>query len=118
MRKKAVVMSGSEPSTVKSEPVALPEAAVCIVKLTPNLDLTTASDLARMILAARGSELAIDASDVQHLGAQCGQILVAAKTTWKADQQTLRIVESSGEFIEGARLLGLQSALQDEDARS
>ena len=77
-----------------------------------------ASDLARMILAARGSELTIDASDVQHLGAQCGQILVSAKTTWKADQKALRIVGGSEEFIEGARLLGLQSALQDEDARS
>ena len=116
VRKKAVVMSGPEPST--GQPEATPGVEAGTVKLGPNLDLTMAVDLARMILAARGSDLAIDASEVQHLGAQCGQILVSAKTTWKADQKALRIVSGSEEFIEGARLLGLRSALQDEDARS
>lgn len=116
MRKKAVVMSGPEPSAGQSEATLGAEAGT--LKLGANLDLTMASDLARVILAARGSELTIDASDVQHLGAQCGQILVSAKATWNADQKTVRIVGGSEEFIEGARLLGLQSALQDEDARS
>ena len=116
MRKKVAVMSGPEPST--GQPEAASGAETGSVKLGANLDLTMATDLARTLLAARGSELTIDASDVTHLGAQCGQILVSAKTTWKADLQTLRIVDGSEAFIEGARLLGLKSALQDEDARS
>ena len=116
VRKKAAAVPEPEPTM---EPDAMPGQTPDpgMIKLGANLDLTKASELAKALLTVRGSDVTVDASEVQHLGAQCGQILVSAKSTWQADGQVLNIVEASAEFHEGARLLGLQSALQDEDAR-
>ncbi|HEX4767585.1 MAG TPA: STAS domain-containing protein [Lichenihabitans sp.] len=80
------------------------------------LDITAAGDLARKLLALRGLPIAIDASGVRHVGAQCSQVLLSAARTWEADAQTFRLLDPSAEFTEGLRLLGLASALT-HDAR-
>ena len=111
MRKRTVKMS--EAVTPSADPENASDPAP--FRLEGNLDLTMAVDLAKSLLALRGSSLTVDASKVQHLGGQCGQILVSAINTWKADEVSFQIVDGSEEFVEGARLLGLRSALQLED---
>ena len=75
--------------------------------LAENLDRAGAPALAQALLAARGAEIEVDASAVQHLGAQCAQVLLSARMTWGVDGQPFRIARHSAAFTEGARLLGL-----------
>ena len=81
-----------------------PGAASAI--LVDNLDLTAASPLKAQLLAARGSPLSLDASGVRRLGAQCVQVLLAARTQWSVDGLEWRSADPSREFAEAARLLG------------
>jgi anti-anti-sigma regulatory factor len=43
------------------------------------LDLTAAAPLKAQLLAARGTPLSLDASAVRRIGAQCLQVLLAAR---------------------------------------
>ncbi len=83
--------------------------------LDETLDLTSTVELAKSLTALRGADLRVDASAVRRVGAQCLQILVSAAASWKADRAVFRVVEGSPDFIEGVRLLGLQSAFPLED---
>jgi chemotaxis protein CheX len=71
------------------------------------LDMTAAGSLAQSFLSHRGSELEVDASNVQRLGAQCAQVLLSAVATWRADGKRLALVKPSTEFVECGRLLGV-----------
>lgn len=86
-----------------------------VLALDPTLDVTHASSLANTLLSLRGKNIIVDASGVQHLGAQCGQVLIAAKRTWLADGNALRLSSASPEFAEHLRLLGLTSLLPVEE---
>jgi chemotaxis protein CheX len=77
------------------------------LQLAEVLDLTAAAPLAQSLLAQAGSELAVDASGVRRVGAQCLQVLVAAAAAWKAEGVGFRLENASEEFLEGARLLGV-----------
>ena len=77
------------------------------VQLAEVLDLTAAAPLAEALRSHRGTELSIDASQVQRVGAQCLQVLLAATATWKADGVRLCMVKPTEEFLEGGRLLGI-----------
>jgi chemotaxis protein CheX len=78
------------------------------LQLPDVLDLTAAAPLAQSLLSHRGGELSVDASGVRRIGAQCLQVLLAAAATWKADGVKLYLREPTEEFLEGARLLGIQ----------
>jgi chemotaxis protein CheX len=71
------------------------------------LDLKAAMPLAEGLLAQRGSELMIDASRVERLGAQSLQILLSAVSTWHADGLSIEFVEPSASFIQGLALFGI-----------
>jgi anti-anti-sigma regulatory factor len=86
-----------------------------ILALEAMLDVTHAATLLSSLLALRGKDLIVDASEVQHLGAQCGQLLVSAKRTWSADGHSMRLEKASNEFAENLRLLGLTSLLPVEE---
>jgi chemotaxis protein CheX len=74
--------------------------------LADNLDLRAAAPLAATLLAARGSPAILDASGVQRLGAQCLQVLLAARALWSSDGQPWRLVDPSPEFSDAAALMG------------
>ena len=76
------------------------------VRLDPTLDLKAAGPLTREILAARGQDLAVDASEVRRLGGQCLQVLLAAQAAWASDGHALEIREPSPAFVEGVALMG------------
>ena len=65
------------------------------LSLAPLLDLSAAMPLRALLLAHRGADLDLDASEVQRLGGLCLQVLLAARRTWEADGSKLRIVNVS-----------------------
>ena len=71
------------------------------------LNLAAARPLAQRLIARRGSDIAIDASAVELLGAPCAQVLLSASATWHADGQAFDLRMPSDSFRAGARLLGL-----------
>jgi len=71
------------------------------------LDIKAALPLAEGLLAQRGSELMIDASRVERLGAQSLQILLSAVSTWQADGLSIEFVEPSESFSQGLALFGI-----------
>ena len=74
--------------------------------LADSLDLTAAAPLAATLLAARGGPATLDASGVQRLGAQCLQVLLAARALWSSDGQPWRLIDPSPEFSDAAALMG------------
>jgi len=74
--------------------------------LADSLDLTAAAPLAAELLAARGGPATLDASGVQRLGAQCLQVLLAARALWTIDGQPWRVIDPSQEFADATALLG------------
>jgi chemotaxis protein CheX len=77
------------------------------LQLPEVLDVTFAGPLAESLLALRGSTLAIDATQVQRVGAQCVQVIMSAVSTWRADEVALSVVEPSQEFRDALSLLGI-----------
>lgn len=76
------------------------------LSLAPVLDLKAATPLAEALLALRGRTLAIDASSVERLGAQCLQVLLSARNTWAEDGVGFGVTDPSAPFIETLALLG------------
>jgi chemotaxis protein CheX len=72
------------------------------------LDIKAALPLAEGLLAQRGSELVIDASRVERLGAQSLQILMSAVSTWQADGLSIEFVDPSEPFVQALELLGIE----------
>ena len=88
------------------------------VVLADGLDMTAASPLKAQLLAARGSPLSLDASGVRKLGAQCVQVLLAARAQWSGEGLEWRITDPSPEFSEAARLLGCPDLAQADLAEA
>ena len=76
------------------------------IDLPPVLDLVAAPGLLESFVERRGDRLCIDASRVQRLGAQCLQILLAARNAWAEDGNALDIQNPSEDFTASLELLG------------
>jgi chemotaxis protein CheX len=85
------------------ETAALPQST----RLPETLNLSAAAPLARALLEQRGRDVVIDASQVQHLGAQCLQVLLSAASTWRAEKASLRIADRSAGFARGLEVFGI-----------
>jgi chemotaxis protein CheX len=83
------------------------ETAPADLDLPPVLDLTAASGLLEAFLERRGQVLAVDGSNVQRLGAQCLQVLLAARMAWEEDGQTLCVENCSEDFLASLELMGV-----------
>jgi chemotaxis protein CheX len=96
-------------------PINLDAKGRTVISLDESLDVTHAASLARAFMTARGKDILVDASRVNHLGAQCSQILLSAKRTWALDGHVMRVGNPSPAFNECFRLLGLTSLLPIEE---
>ena len=76
------------------------------LELPTILDLIAAPTLHEAFINRRGQALAVDAGGVQRLGAQCLQVLLAARAAWVADGQRLELENPSEEFSATLELLG------------
>lgn len=88
------------------------------LELPPILDLIAAPALLEAFTIRRGRALLVDAGRVQRLGAQCLQVLLAARAAWAEDGMALRLANPSEEFIATLALLGASLAALTHDAQS
>jgi chemotaxis protein CheX len=79
------------------------------------LNLAAARPLAEALASIRGVDVRISAANVRHLGAQCGQILIAGMKAWQDDGHSFEIVELTPEFQECAELLGIEAHFRSEE---
>ncbi len=89
-----------------------PTIADGTLTLPRTLTLAEATPLASVLKENAGAPLSVDASSVDHLGAQCLQVLLAAAQSWRAAGHPLTLTHSSAAFTEGLTRLGVsQDAL-------
>jgi chemotaxis protein CheX len=81
-------------------------ATPAVIQLSPILDLNAAGPLAHELGGARGGDVHLDASAVSRLGAQCLQVLVAARAAWQSDGHGFSITSPSDEFAAAVALFG------------
>jgi chemotaxis protein CheX len=81
------------------------QAAITLAK---TLDITAAAPLAAEFSRFRGSDLVVDASKVERVGAQCLQVLASAAATWPIDGVDLELSAPSPAFIEAIGAAGLE----------
>ncbi len=74
--------------------------------LARRLDLPAVGPLRRDILARRGGDLALDAAEVDHLGALALQVIRAAARTWCDDGHALSMQNASDTLSDQLALLG------------
>ena len=86
------------------------------VILAETLDLLAAAPLAAEFLSRRGQAVAVDASATQRMGAQCLQVLLAARAAWAKEGHGFCISGASAAFAEAAALLGASDLTPSRDA--
>ncbi|MDR6754848.1 chemotaxis protein CheX [Mycoplana sp. BE70] len=77
------------------------------LSLAPVLDLNEATALCDKLMALKGSDLAIDASAVERIGALCAQVLMAGAKTWEADSRAYTFTRASEPFLKTMQLIGV-----------
>ena len=95
-------------------PVDISDSDNTSITLDSVLDLPASGPLAVELQSRRGSELKIDASKVERIGAQCFQVLISAVASWSEDEQPLSVVEPSQEFSDAMSITGIQFPINEE----
>ena len=89
--------------------MATKKAANGTLKLSPVLDLNEATALHSKLISMRGSDVAIDASEVERLGVQCAQVLIAGARAWQADKKSYVVEKTSDAFAKTMQLIGIDT---------
>lgn len=87
--------------------MASKKAAQKSLSLAPVLDLNEATALRDKLMALKGSNLSIDASAVERIGALCAQVLMAGAKTWEADKRAYAFANASEPFLKTMQLIGI-----------
>ncbi len=77
------------------------------ISLAAVLDLNEASALRGMLMGARGSNVAIDASGVERIGTLCVQVIMAAAKTWDEDKLSFTFSKVSDAFQKTMQVIGV-----------
>ena len=77
------------------------------ISLAAVLDLNEASTLRGKLVGLRGSNVAIDASGVERIGALCAQVIMAAVKTWDEDKLSFTFSKVSDAFQKTMQLIGV-----------
>ena len=91
--------------------MATKKAASGSLKLSPVLALTEASALHGTLMSMRGRHVTIAASEVERVGVQCVQVLIAGARAWKADKKSYVVDKSSDAFAKTMQLIGIDTDL-------
>ena len=78
-----------------------------VLKLPAVLDLPAASRLHEQVLTLQEQNIAVDASDVSRVGAQCIQVLLSAAESWRSAGRAFSVNQSSETFARTLQLLGV-----------
>lgn len=87
--------------------MASKKAAQNTLKLAAVLDLNEAADLRGKLMSMRGNPLEIDASNVERVGAQCMQVLMAGAKAWEEDKLSFGYAKASEAFLKTVQLIGI-----------
>ncbi len=77
------------------------------LNLSAIIDLNEASAMRDKFLSLRGSDLSIDASAVERVGALGAQVLMAAAKTWDQDKLAFTFSKASDAFQKTMQLIGV-----------
>ncbi|MGV1759379.1 chemotaxis protein CheX [Rhizobium sp. AC27/96] len=77
------------------------------ISLAAVLDLNEASTLRGKLMGLRGSNVAIDASGVERIGALCVQVIMAAAKTWDEDKLSFTFSKVSDAFQKTMQVIGV-----------
>jgi len=80
------------------------------LKLSAVLDLNEASALHGKLMSMRGGDVVLDASDVERVGVQCVQVLVAGARAWDEDKKSFLVEKASNAFEKTMQLIGINPA--------
>ncbi|MFC3072523.1 STAS domain-containing protein [Shinella pollutisoli] len=83
------------------------KAAEKNLSLAAVLDLNEASALHRQLMGMKGSNVVIDASAVERVGALCVQVLMAGAKTWEEDKLSFTFARVSDAFMKTMQLIGV-----------
>ena len=89
-------------------------AAANSLVLEADLGPKAVSELHAALLARRGHAIVVDASNVDHIGGRCLQLLLSAKLTWASDEQGFSLVSPSQSMKQALELTGLDTAFSGE----
>lgn len=89
-------------------------AAANSLILEADLGPKAVSELHAALLARRGHAIEVDASNVDHIGGRCLQLLLSAKLTWASDDQDFRLVSPSQSMMQALELTGLNTTFSGE----
>lgn len=76
------------------------------LKLAPKLDLRAASELYDALKEKSGSDLTLDASEVNHMGALAVQVIRSAAKSWSEAGMSLSMSACSTDLSDQLALLG------------
>lgn len=82
-------------------------SAAKTLSLDTVLDLNAASTLHSRLMELRGSDLVIDASPVERVGALCIQVLMSASRTWEEEERSLTFSQMSDALTKTMQLSGV-----------
>jgi chemotaxis protein CheX len=77
------------------------------ISLAAVLDLNEAAALRGKLMGLRGSNVVIDASGVERVGALCVQVIMAAAKTWDEDELSFTFSKVSDAFQKTMQLIGV-----------
>ncbi|EKN00118.1 MULTISPECIES: STAS domain-containing protein [Acidocella] len=78
------------------------------IELPAVMDLVAAPALQEMFLQRRGQDVCLNGAQVQRLGGQCLQVLLAARLAWAAEDHSLTLHSPSEDLITSLELMGLK----------
>ena len=87
--------------------MAARKSAQSTLKLSPVLDLNEASVLHGKLMDMRGKPLSVDASEVERVGVQCVQVLMAGIRAWEEDGKAFSFTKASDAFDKTLQLIGV-----------
>jgi chemotaxis protein CheX len=90
-------------------------SAVSLMSLPPILDLKAAAPLRDALLALRGNDVTLDGTEVQRLGGQCLQVLLAARAAWETDGYLFEIRCPSSDFADALTLMGAGHLILEQE---
>jgi chemotaxis protein CheX len=77
------------------------------ISLAAVLDLNEAAALRGKLMGLRGSNVVVDASGVERVGALCVQVIMAAAKTWDEDKLSFTFSKVSDAFQKTMQLIGV-----------
>ncbi|SFV37191.1 STAS domain-containing protein [Hyphomicrobium facile] len=95
----AQLMEGAAemPSPVEDAKLVLPDSC----------DSSSAASIKDLLVARRGAPLVVDAGQVNRVGVQTLQVLMAAANTWRNDGQSYAVTNPSAALLDTIALVGL-----------